>query len=313
LAAIGTPRPGQRSLVLAIRMNLAGALARSGDLHGAVASLRQATDELETVGRGQTLGAATFHNNLGVLLSHAGDMQAALTATDRAIALWRGSASDPTAPLLRNRADLLLMLGRTREAVDHAERAAMLALRRGDRRTWAYGIATFNHCPAGQGMRCGRRLVEARQALTGLLPPEHPIFAVLEATAADIALQLGRPAEAHATLQRALQLFDRASAPHHRRITAAATMARSELALGHVDAAAAHAEAALAQARALTRGFAHSAWTGMALAARGQVQHAKGDTEAAQASWRAALAELSPTLGDGAPATLEVRRWLDGP
>ncbi|MEO5883728.1 MAG: hypothetical protein ABIQ06_15030, partial [Caldimonas sp.] len=86
-------------------------------------------------------------------------------------------------------------------------------------------------------------------------------------------------------------------------------LARTELALGHPDAAAARAAEAVAQARTLAQGFAHSEWLGSALLAQAIVQRGSGEA-AAQASARAALAELEATAGDAAQTTAEARRLL---
>jgi hypothetical protein len=60
-------------------------------------------------------------------------------------------------------------------------------------------------------------------------------------------------------------------------------------------------------------GFAHSRWLGSALLARGTVERASGNIEAARASWREALVELRATSGDTAPSTEEARRLLASP
>ena len=66
----------------------------------------------------------------------------------------------------------------------------------------------------------------------------------------------------------------------------------------------------MAQARRLATGFAHSEWLGSALLAQAIVQRGRGEAAAAQASARAALAELQATAGDAAPTTTEARRLL---
>ena len=216
------------------------------------------------------------------------------------------------AALLITLSDQLLAVGRQLDAVAFLERARTLAAQRGDTRTPAYAAAGFNHCPPGQEARCEQRLVEAKQILAGFLPPQHATFDTLETTAAELALARGEPLLAEAALLRALAIFDRTPTLQPARTRAAGLLARTELALGRPDAAAAHAEEAVRQARTLAKGFAHSQWLGNALLAQGLVQQARGEAAAARVSWSAAAAELEPTLGPSAPASIEARRLLAG-
>jgi hypothetical protein len=96
-------------------------------------------------------------------------------------------------------------------------------------------------------------------------------------------------------------------------VLAAARVARTELALGQVDATAARAAEAMTQAREMARPFEHSAWLGLALAAQGLVQQARGDARPACDTWQQALREPQATVGRQAPATVEVARLLGMP
>ena len=314
LATLGPPRPGQRTLALAMRMGLAGALSRSGDLPGAIGELKRGIAELGAMGRGQTDGAATFHNTLGVLLVRSGNPLGALAAFEKAQQIFGGAQALANAPgpQSMNRAQLLLAVGREQEAVELFERVRTLTAQRGDIRSVAYGTAGFASCPRGQESRCQQRLSEARKVLAGFLPPQHSTFGTLEITVARMALARGEWQAAHAALLRALAILDSAPTLQPMRTRAAALLARTELALDRPDAAAARASEAVAQARTLVQGFAYSEWLGSALLAQGLVQQARGEAAAAQTSWRAALAELQATVGEAAPATAEARRLLDG-
>ena len=311
LEALGPPRPGQRSLALAMRMGLAGALARSGDLPAGIAELKAVIGEVNALGRGKTVGAATFHNNLAVLLWRAGDPLGALAAVENALAIPGDSESSASNPgtLWMQRSQHLLAVGREQEAIELYERARTLTEQRGDVRGLAYGTVGFNHCPAGEAVRCDQRLAEARGILAGLLPPQHWTFANLDTTVGTLALARGDLAAAQAAFLQALTGFDKAPIPQPMRTRAAALLARTELALGHPDAAAARAAEAVAQARTLAKGFEHSEWLGSALLAQAIVQRARGEA-AAQASAQEALAQLQATVGDAAPTTVEARRLL---
>jgi tetratricopeptide (TPR) repeat protein len=254
------------------------------------------------------VAASTFQNNLGVLLDRAGNTLDSLEAYEKAMKTEGATAMAARLPM--HIAKQLLATGRPQEATELFERTRTRVAQRGDVLTLALGTVEFNDCPAGQAARCDQRLVEARDALNGLLPPQHPAFGALETTVAELALARGDLQAAHAALERALAIFDSAPALQPVRTRAAAMQARIELALGHPDVAAAHAEQAVSQARTLAKGFAHSQWLGSALVALGMVQKSRGEPAAAQATWRAALTELQATVGDSAPATAEARRLL---
>jgi tetratricopeptide (TPR) repeat protein len=189
LDILGTPRPGQRTMALSMRMNLAGALAKSGDLPGAIANLKQGIDDLTAMGRGQTVGAVTFQNNLGVLRVRAGDPLGALEAFEKAVKIQ--GDTEVGASLSMNVAQQLVAVGRQQEAVALHERTRILAVQRGDFRIQAYGTVDFNYCPPQQASRCDQRLTEARRVLAGFLPSQHPVFGALETTVAQRALARG--------------------------------------------------------------------------------------------------------------------------
>jgi tetratricopeptide (TPR) repeat protein len=201
-------------------------------------------------------------------------------------------------------------VGREQEAIEVYERARTLSAQQGDVRGLAYGTVGFEHCPKGEAARCDQRLAEARSILAGFLPPGHVTFANLDTTVGTLALARGDLTAARAAFLDALEVFDKAPVLQPMRTRAAALLARTELALGRPDAAADRAAEAVAQARTLAKGFEHSEWLGSALLAQAIVQQRRGEAAAAQASARAALAELQPTVGDAAPTTVEARRLL---
>jgi tetratricopeptide (TPR) repeat protein len=129
---------------------------------------------------------------------------------------------------------------------------------------------------------------------------------------AELALARADPREAARLLALALPAYGNPPEANVSAIQALILLTRAEQRLGDLASALRHAEQAIAGARKALTGFEHSRWLGSALAARGMVQQASGDVEAARASWRAALVELQATLGDKAPATEEVSRLLAG-
>ena len=308
LDTLGEPRPGQRMLALGMRTNLAGAMAGIGELAEGIKEMRRVSEELDKLGRGQTQSAANVQGSLGVLLFKAGDALGAMQAFESALKILGGP--EASLDIAMKLASEWLTVGRQEEATALFERTRTLAEQRGDLARLAYGTADFNHCPAGQTARCDQRLAEARRILLGFLPPDHGALGALETTLGELALARGDLPSAHAALLRAIAIYDTRSTPRGGRILAAATLARVELALGHPDAAAARATEAVAQASTVAKGFAHSRWLGQALVAQGLVEKARGEAARARASWSAALTELRASVGDAAPATVEVERLL---
>jgi hypothetical protein len=134
----------------------------------------------------------------------------------------------------------------------------------------------------------------------------------LDVQQAELALASADPRQAQRLLQQALTLFDTPPASNVNAIHALALLARAEVLLGDPPAAQRHAEQAIAAARGAMAGFEHSRWLADAHVAQGLAQRALGDAGAAQATWRAALAEFIATDGETAPATAEVRKLLAG-
>ncbi|MGZ8259929.1 MAG: protein kinase domain-containing protein [Caldimonas sp.] len=307
---LGDPRPDQRMLGITMRTTLADLQGKSGQLAAGVAGYEQAIAEIDAMGRGRTRVAATLHNNLGAMLSKAGQTLRAAAAYERGLDVARGF-SDGNPVLEANYAKVLIELGRADESLPLFARALARAEALGNRRAPANValVAAPAWCAVRDLVRCGE-LVTAARALTTVLPAGHSRLGTLEMAQAQLALARGEPAPARAALGRAVAIFDAASDKNNIGIRALTLLARTEQQLGALDDAGVHAARAVAQARAAMGGFGHSEWLGSALVAQGLVERARGDATAAQAAWRAAVAELEPTVGEAAPATAEARRLL---
>jgi len=311
LALLGTPRPGNRTLQIEMRQHLAGALSKTGDLHGAIEEMQGAVAELQAMGRVQTIGAQTSMNNLAVLLVRAGQTQRALAVFDRAIDA-RGTVADTdesTPVFLANRAKVLADLGRGpegRQALDHA---LAVAAARGDTRSPSFSISNFPWCPTGQLDACEQRLAEARRQLEAVLPPGHNALASSDLSFARMALTAGQPERALAPLGRALAIYGDVQPGNPERINALALLARARVQLGDSAAALVLAERAVREARVVTAGFDNSAWLGLALFAQGAALRRLGDGRAA-AVLQEALTQLDGSLGPSAEASREARALL---
>ena len=314
LDLLGTPRPGQRTLAIQLRTALAdsqGNLGRSAD---AVDAYRWALAELDAMGRGRTQLAVALYNNLGRLLSIAGQPLQAAQAYEQALTVERGfGGAAPEATLLGNYAKMLTELGRPREAMPLIEQALAEAEAKGNQHFLVPAIALQGApawCAVEDLARCAELLASARAGLSVALPAGHPRLGTLETVQAQLALQRADPSQARVALERAVAIFDAATDSNRAGIRALTLLARTEQQLGALDAAEAHAARAVAQARAALAGFPHSEWLGSALVAQGLVEQARGQPAAAQAAWRAAQVELQATAGAAAPASAEVARLL---
>jgi serine/threonine-protein kinase len=310
LATLGRPRTDQRTLAIRIRSTLALAWHRAGQPSAAIAEYERVVAELDAMGRGRTQLVAALYNNLGVLLFSAGQTQRAKQASAHALDVVRGiDASDPVLQAVY--AKLLAHVGQGREAVPLAERALAEARATGNERVKLIalqnGAATL--CLAGDLARCAALLDETRAAMGA---SGGAALGMVHVQQAELALARADPREAHRFLQQAVALFEPPPQSGVGAIHALALLARTEVLIAELPAAQRHADEAGAGARAAMAGFEHSRWLAEAQVAQGLVQRAVGSADAAQASWRAALAEFVATDGEAAPATEEVRGLLAG-
>jgi hypothetical protein len=104
--------------------------------------------------------------------------------------------------------------------------------------------------------------------------------------------------------------FDAAHDQSRVRIRALSLLARTEGRLGDLGAAQASADRAEFEVRSALAGFDHSEWLGSGLAAKALVHQARGEALEARRLRQEALEQLQATLGDRAPATVELRREL---
>jgi serine/threonine protein kinase len=308
-----SPNASQRMQYVVMRTTLANALSAVGEAAASAREYRLAIAELDAMGRGRTLAAAGLYNNLGVLLSRAGQPLAASEALQRAIEIERnlGGVEPATEGNYANR---LIELGHPREAIAILEHILIEAKARGNTRVGptilAQGARAW--CLIDDLARCSEMLSATRSELTTLLPAGQSLLGTLETSEAQLALAREDRIQARLGLERAVVIFEHAGDKNPNGIRALTLLARTETQLGELEPARAHAAQALERARGAMAGFSHSAWLGGALVAQGMVQQAGGETAAAQISWRAALAELQTTVGETAPATLEAQHLLSG-
>ncbi|WP_088279384.1 serine/threonine-protein kinase [Ideonella sp. A 288] len=316
VSLIGTPRAGQRTLMVGLREGIGGAHAALGDLAGGIQAMKQALEELDGMGRGQTWAALDLLNNVAVMHNAAGNPLNAMQAYDRALQRVGLAADAPERrPMLAgNRADALLALGRTAEAINDLERVHAELVRQGlplPAATYLQLLA-FAWCQAGELARCSDTLAQARADYARHVQEDRNIGARFETTTAELALRRGQLESARDHLQRALTIHE--SGPRRRGMRhVLAQLGRVELARGDVQAAAAWATRAVDHARASRVAAMANVHVGHALLVQGLVQRAQGQAEAARASWLEAERELLASVGAQASFTREVQLLLSAP
>ncbi len=308
LEQLPSPRPDQRVAAAGLRSTLALAYSVNGEPLRAIELYEQVLAELDGLGRSQTAFALNVSSSLCAVLQRVGQPLRGLAVLERA----RG-AEGVFQILTRwavdtQQARVLVDVGRVQDALPLYGSALKTIAPTGDaKRLGATQLAAARAwCEAAQPQRCAQLLSDARKTLLPTLSRGDWRFAALELAAAQLDIAQRAPERARAHLRTAITLFDAAPPPSQpQRITALTELSRLALEGGDVAAAAEHAASALAQARELSRGFAHSAWIGVALLAQARVQQAQGQTAPARTTLNEALAELRDTLGEAAAATRE--------
>ena len=310
LQVLGAPRPGQRSMSLALRLGLAWNKARMGmgELGGGIQTLRAGLQELEQMGRGQTGMTSTWLNNLAILEAQAGQPLAAVASFERVLAL---QGPDEVGKGRTNLAQHQFSVGRVKEAVENGERARAAARVSGDQFGMAGFDAAYTGCPAAIGRAaCRQRREDARRTLLGLMLPSNTMFARLELGVGEEALAHGEVEAANRALAKSVAIFDASPRFQPFRTLAAALLARTESALGRHAAALERVDEAVLRARAMwsagaANGLTYSAWLGQALLAQAVIRQAAGQPVDARKSAEEALPHLQATMGDLAPPTRE--------
>jgi len=314
LAALGTPRAGQRTLALSARTTLARASAALGDRAVAVEDYERAIDELDHMGRGQTDFAVTLLNELGVVLAKSGQWLQAAAVYERGLAIARSvSGGGEISPMTEiNYAKLLIDLGREREALPLFDTALASAKHRGDIN--AIEMVDLLSAPAwcrlGQLDECAARLNRSGDALHKQLPPGHATLGTHETEMAQLAVARGQLDVAQDHLRNALKIFGAAKERNPNEFRALAMQTEIDLSLGNAAAATAHANEAVTKARAEFAGFSSSAWLGRALLVQGEVLRAQGNVQAARTTLSQALDMLHNSMGDKAPWTQQAQAEL---
>jgi serine/threonine-protein kinase len=303
---------------LATRLDAQASLAYGCYLSGrnaeADAAYARLTNDLERNGRGRTLLAADTWNNWA-LIHDRGDIRKAETLYRRALEIHRDLAGEEgvAAVVLHNYAGVLHQLARYEDAEPIFREAIRVAR---DRKN------VFVEIPATIELAAmyaeWDRVPDARRTLATLdgfqgTPALTPLRrAFLTSARAVVAEASGDAVEARARFAEAVRLYDSTPASLAWGVMAFAGLARSELATGHPDAAAAAARRAQVLAESFVGPGARSYLVGLSLTELGRADLALRGPAAAGPMLQAAVGHLQDTLGPDHPATAAARRSAEG-
>jgi len=314
LALVPAPQPGlEQRAELELRAWAGEARGRLGDGAATVAAYDHVLQRLKAMGRAHTAAADAMFNNAGNWHTRMGQPLKGLAAFEHVLdnQMRRDRPRDPVT--LMNYARALSRVGRHAEARTTLEAALPLIQAQGGTTAVAYArIALAGaECGVGPLPRCEARLAEAEADMRRVIPAGRTATAVPPLTRAQALWAAGEAAAARVPLQQAMNIYEAAKERDPTEVRALALMARVQHQLGQPDAARAMAQRAVAAAREHGRGFAHTDFLGLALAAQGEVLAAQGHGAEARAALAEAVAQLEATVGAQAPAAQQARAALE--
>lgn len=278
-------------------LNLSTPVIYLGDLEAGAAYLRRAVDLC--VASGARFGEAVCRNNLGYVYRMQGKYNRALEECDSSAGVW-AELDLRNSDQLELKAELLLILGKTTEAVESARNAWEVAQDSGDLRAQADALTSLSRCLG----RAGDPVSALEYCADALRVATLAGYVVAEIDALLIRSTLpwapNRTAERRELLGRALDLAN-ASGFRLQEGDASTLMARVHLDAGAVEPAVEFAERALR----ILQGTGYQLGCGHAHAVLGEAALLAGDPAGARASWTEALA-IFTDLG------VDEARWVRG-
>ncbi len=314
LKLLGQPRAGQMDLALKLREISADAQSALGHLDLAIAQHEVILSELTRLGRMELTTSVVPLNQLGLAFIRAGQALKALNVLERAraISLANGGEATIDIPVQGNYANALMATRSASLALPQYE----IALKRSEEAKAArpIGIMAIQTagaaCEAGELERCEELIELGAKNLLAVMPATHPILGSINIAKARLATARGNPQLALEQVQLALKIFGETGAVAGPRTQGLAMQARAELQLNQPDAALKSATEAVKWGRQAYQGFATSVPVGRALVSLGMAQAALGQRDAARGSWQDAQTQLDASAGAQSPSSVEVRQFL---
>jgi eukaryotic-like serine/threonine-protein kinase len=285
---------------------LASAYSHAGRFASADATSRRAVALLEAQGRGETRRAAVTLNNWSAMLQNAGQHQAALPVSERAVRIARAQDTENGASTsqLVTYASALLLMGRVSQAMPIVEEGLAKARRSGSSRRLSIALwqAASAYREAGDLRRAANVIQEAEAILKADAASPPHLYATLDRYLARMALARGDASEAVVVARRGLSRLD-ASRPVNEIMPILLVLAEAQNSHGEFEAARASAERALKMAQARLGEFTHSYNAGQAHGELGIALAGLGDVAAGRSELEQALTHLRSSVGPDAPAT----------
>jgi eukaryotic-like serine/threonine-protein kinase len=291
------------------RVQLAVAYRLAGDLQAADSLYRQILSLLRESGRERTADAVNIYSSWGAVKSDAGDIRGAVQLIESALQVGRALRPDelPDQLVSVNYAKRLVVLHRLDEAEQYLSRAREVAAREGDLDLEAISLLATVAAKRERGdMEAAEAALNAATSFVrGHFPADHLASSGLVLETGLTRLAAGSLTEAKAALMQASARYSRAKVHVTNEVQTLAALARVELGLGDLQAAAAYAN----KARDIANRFAipgdPSYWVGSCLLVQAQVDSALHRPESARDLAARAMAQLIPAIGKDHPLVRE--------
>jgi len=258
---------------------------------------------LEAEGLDHTRTAAVLLNNWAVMMADAGQVSEGAKLAGRAVDTARAADSEngPNFIMLSNYGQMLAATGDDATTADRIFEES-LAKGRGTasprRLLVAFQFAIRAACDAADRERANRLLADAYSVLKADPSPTEYSKAVVEVSAARVALANGDAARAVALAEHAVQMFTTATPTRGGLVQAQIFYARALNGSGRFHDAVAAADEGVRLARARLGDLTHSSFTGQALLEVATAKQGLGDIKGARAAVAAAIEHLNAAIGE---------------
>ncbi len=270
--------------------------------------------QFEREGRAHSSETALMINNWAVALYQAGQIKKAAEICERALRV-DGKAQDPDSlppTLFMTYSQQLLLLGRIDEAralIDDT----ILRLRAGQNglllsallaeADYFYGTRDVENFAA--------IVTETESLVAASFPLGHARYGATERNRARLAMLRGNFDDAHASMERAVAILNRAVPKHTESAMAYLTLAQVHVARGEFVKGEAAVRQAIQKLSDILQEEDHSYRIGIAYAELGLVLQSKRDFAGARDALQTALTHLRATVGNDAPDSRRVQKMFD--
>ena len=313
LRLMGTPRPGQIDMALALREARADALAALGQLGEAIAEYDAVIVALTRLARHEHANATVTLNNFGVVLMRAGQIKRAAEILGEAVRVNLLSGTDsPYVPAQTNFGRALMEQGKYDAALVHLQQALSNTRQLGSRSIGFVSIYTAQAlCRNSDLPKCDLLLHDGVTHLKSALPPTHLAFSTVLMIDGELHGLRAENIKARESYQQSLAIAAAAPGGEPSRILALSRIAMLDALGGHCDAALAGAGEAVGLARGAYKDFAASDRLGIALSALGRAHECKGDAATSRRAYAEAQTQLETSVGRDTPEERAVRQKLE--